>query len=244
MLLAGIVGCGQPPAGPKAKDKAAGKQDSSKQGLPVQAAPAPIPPSVEPPTRVEPPAPVEPALPVEPPAPVAPAAAVEPAVPVEPASAGWTPPKNPTDLRGDEVIPPGTLEANAKAFKKLALAKDDGVPVGGIGANGVHLDTLAVGAGWLSSRCADLTTTFTIGTNDRVNVCMRIIHSRGTTEELSIEWIKNGKSTRRSKVAVSDMHAYLTRGYLPINKGYEGEWKAVITSSDKTVLGEVSFTVN
>lgn len=238
MLLAGITGCGPAPA-PKAKDKAAGKQ-GSQQGLPAPAAPAPTPT----PTLVEPPAPVEPAAPV---LPIEPAAPVEPAAPTEPtpapANAGGTPPTNPTDLRGDEVIPPGTAEANAKAFKKLALAKDDGVPVGGIGDNGVHIDTLALGAGWSESRCAEPTTTFTVGVNDRVNVCMRVIHSRGTTEELSIDWIKNGKNSRRSKVAVSDMHAYLTRGYLPIKAGYEGEWKAVIKSTDGTVVGEVAFTV-
>ncbi|MFV8749752.1 DUF2914 domain-containing protein [Nannocystaceae bacterium ST9] len=228
VMFAGALACDAPPPAKKGSEKA----PAAKQGTPAKVEPAKVEPAKVEPAKVEAP-PVE-TPPVE--APPVEAPPVE-TPPVE------APPAGTLDVRSDAVIPAGTSAANANAFKKLAVAKGDGAPVGGIGINGVHLDALDLGAGWEKSRCADPTTTFVIGTNDRVNVCMRIIHERGTTEELSVEWIKNGKSSRRSKVAVSDMHAYLTRAYLPIHEGYAGDWKAVITSSDKTVLGEVAFKV-
>jgi hypothetical protein len=217
--------------------------------LAKQAEPAPAAPEVKPkPAPVEPvgvaPPPVEPAAveppPVEPP-PVEPAPA-EPATP--PSSSGWTPPKGLTDIRSDAAIPPGTPAANAAAYKKLPVAKDDGPPVGAIGTSGIHFDVLEVGRGWEKSRCADLTTTFTAASDTQVNVCMRIVHARDVTEELTVSWSKNGGSaTRRSKVTVKGTHAYLTRSYLPIQEGYEGDWTATIKTDDGVVLGQVAFKV-
>jgi hypothetical protein len=216
---------------------------SSKQGVaPPQAKqpePTPAQPEVKPQPPVEPaavePAPVEPA-PVEP-------APVEPA-PVEPAPSGWKAPQGLTDIRSDAAIPPGTPTTNATAYKKLPVAKGDGPPVGGIGTNGIHFDVLEVGRGWEKSRCTDLTNAFTVPTDLQVNICMRIVHPRDATEELTVEWNKNGaKATRRSKVTVKAMHAYLTRSYLPIQEGYQGDWTATIKTADGVVLGEVSFKV-
>jgi hypothetical protein len=218
---------------------------SSKPGVaPPQAkqpepAPAkPVQPPVEPPP-VEPvavePAPVEPA-PVEP-APVEPAP-VEPA-PVEPSPSAWKAPQGLTDIRSDAAP-----AANASAYKKLPVAKGDGPPVGGIGTNGIHFDVLEVGRGWEKSRCTDLTNAFTVPTDLQVNICMRVVHPREATEELTVEWNKNGaKATRRSKVTVKAMHAYLTRSYLPIQEGYQGDWTATIKTADGVVLGTVSFKV-
>lgn len=155
----------------------------------------------------------------------------------------WTRPSHPTDIRGDEVIPPGTPARNASAFRKLPVQPGDGSPVGGIGAGGIHLDELEVGQGWVKSRCSERSDEFTIGVQDRVNVCMRVVHERGTATELGIEWLRNGRQARRSKVPIGDMHALLTRAYLPISAGYEGEWLARVVAVDGTVIGEVSFRV-
>lgn len=155
----------------------------------------------------------------------------------------WTRPSHPTDIRGAEVIPPGTPERNAAAFRKLAVLPGDGPPLGGIGAGGIHLDELEVGHGWVKSRCSERADVFTIGVQDRVNVCMRVVHERGTATELGIEWLREGRQARRSKVSIGDMHALLTRAYLPISAGYEGEWQARVVAVDGTVIGEVSFRV-
>jgi Protein of unknown function (DUF2914) len=233
LIFCGLLAC----------DSGAGtdKKASSEQGLAPPPAKQPEPPPAQP--EVKPPPPVEPTAvepaPVEP-APVEPAP-VEPA-PVEPS--GWKAPQGLTDIRSDAAIPPGTPAANASAYKKLPVAKGDGPPVGGIGTNGIHFDVLEVGRGWEKSRCTDLTNAFTVPTDLQVNICMRIVHPRDTTEELTVEWSKNGgKATRRSKVGVNSMHAYLTRSYLPIQEGYQGDWTATIKTADGTVLGEVSFKV-
>jgi hypothetical protein len=229
-----------PPANKAAK--ATGRQPATPAQA-KQANPPPVQPPPVQPTAVVPP-PVEPA-PTEP-APTEPAP-TEP-LPVEPtptpSPSGWTPPQGLTDIRSDAAIPPGTAAANATAYKKLPVAKGDGPPVGGIGVNGIHFDVLEVGRGWEKSKCTDLTTTFTVPSDLQVNICMRIVHPRGVTEELTVEWEKNGGAgTRRSKVTVKDMHAYLTRSYLPIKEGYQGDWTATIKTADGTVLGKVAFKV-
>jgi hypothetical protein len=247
LVLLGVLAC---ESGPPANKNA--KATSKQAPAPPQAKQA-SPPPVQPEIKPTPPPPVEPAL--EPqgavPPPVEPTAVVPPPVepaPTEPAPtpspSGWTPPQGLTDIRSDAAIPPGTPAANATAYKKLPVAKGDGPPVGGIGANGIHFDVLEVGRGWEKSKCADLTNTFTVPTDPQVNICMRIVHPRGATEELTVEWEKNGGSgTRRSKVTVKDMHAYLTRSYLPIKEGYQGDWTATIKTADGTVLGKVAFKV-
>jgi hypothetical protein len=140
------------------------------------------------------------------------------------------------------VIPAGTPAANAKAFSKLAVAKGDGPPIGGIGPNGIHIDTLEVGKGWESSKCDQVGNVFTAGVDDKVNVCMRVIHQR-EDEELTILWQHEGKVAQRSKVAVKPIHAYLTRGWLPVKAERKGKWKASIQTADGTVLGEAGFEI-
>ena len=116
--------------------------------------------------------------------------------------------------------------------------------MGGIGTNGIHFDSMIVGRGWEKSRCVEEASTFQIGTDDRVNICLRVVHPKEAEETLTVVWSKNGaKSTRRSTVTVSSMHAYLTRSYLPIKGGYEGDWTATIETADGTVLGKVAFKV-
>lgn len=222
LVMLAVLGCGQPSMGGSTKP------NREKPPQPIQPAKRAEPSEAPTSARPSEPAPIE-------------AASSEPR-PSEP-TASPASPTTPIDIRAAELVPPGTSESNAEAFKQLAVAKGDGPPVGGIGSGGIHLDALTTGQGWAKSRCTDETTTFKIATNDRVNVCMRVVHERGTTSELSVEWVKNGKQARRSKVSVGDTHALLTRSYLPISAGYEGQWKALIKSVDGTVVGEVAFTV-
>ncbi len=240
-VLLGVLACQSPApeAGKQAKAKTEAKTP---------------PPKAEPPAKVEPPAPpapVEPA-PVEPAPPVEPVATdtagveappTETPPPTDP-NATWKPPPG-ADIRSDAVIPPGTPTANAEAFKGLPVAKGDGPPVGGIGSNGIHFDSMVVGRGWEKSRCVEATDTFTIPTDDRVNICLRVVHPKDAEETLTVVWSKDGspKATRRSSVTVKAMHAYLTRSYLPIKSGMEGDWNASIETADGTVLGKVTFKI-
>ncbi|WP_157596508.1 DUF2914 domain-containing protein [Plesiocystis pacifica] len=150
----------------------------------------------------------------------------------------------PTDPRDPAHLPPDTPAANKKAFSRLPVTKTSLPPVGGAGVNGIHLDMLEIGRGWHQSRCDLVGDTFTVGSDERVNVCMRVIHPRGEPEELTIYWERDGKLNQRSKVKVSKIPAYLTRGWLPITEARKGKWKATIKSADGAVLGEVEFTIN
>lgn len=230
--------------------------DTGKQAKPKpQAAAKTAPAKVEPPAKAEPPPPAVEPPPVEPPpveptptdAPPTDAPPTEPA-PTEPAPTDpnetWKPPPG-ADIRSDAVIPPGTPTANAEAFKALPSAKADGPPVAGIGPNGIHFDQMVVGRGWEKSRCVEATNTFKLGVDDRANICLRVVHPKDAEEVLTVEWSKEGspKATRRSNVTVKAMHAYLTRSYLPLRSGMEGNWTATIQTADGYVLGKVAFTV-
>jgi hypothetical protein len=209
-------------------------------------APTPTPPA-QPVATPEPTPPV--AIPEPPPEPVAdtdgaapPEGELPPEAepPVEP-----TPPPTPAntdDPRDPSLIPAGTPAANAKAFAKLPVNKGDGPPIGGIGPDGIHIDALEVGKGWEKSRCDLVGNSFTAGVDEKVNVCMRVVHKRAD-DELTIYWEQDGKVAQRSKVTVKAIPAYLTRGWLPVTKSRVGKWKAVVKASDGTVLGEASFEI-
>lgn len=243
-VLLGSIGCGSP--APDKQAKAAPKADTPKADTPKADPPKVDPPKADPPkvepapelvepTTAMPPEGVEPA-PTEPPA--------EPAEPpAEPAAGGWKAPAG-VDIRSDAAIPPGTPAANAEAFKALPQTKVDGPPVSGIASNGLHFDSMVLGRGWEKSKCLEATSTFTVGTDDRVNICVRVVHPADADETLLVEWSKAGtKTVRKSNISVKAMHAYLTRGYLPIKPGYEGEWTAVVKAPDGTVLATLPFTV-
>lgn len=216
----------------------------AKQQAPAKPPPTPAPqPVATPDPAPQPIAAPEPAREPEP-APEPEPAAVEAPPEPEPEPA---PPPAPTAGKSDNPrdpshVPAGTPAANAKAFAKLPVAKGDGPPIGGIGKNGIHIDTLEIGKGWHNSRCDQIGSTFTSGVDDKVNVCMRVIHPR-EDEELTIYWEHNGKLNQRSKVVVKPIHAYLTRGWLPVTSERVGTWKASIKTADGTVLGEVSFEI-
>lgn len=176
------------------------------------------------------------------------AIAPEPEPPVEPEPpAEPTPTPTPTTAksgnpRDPSVIPAGTPAANIKAFNKLPVVEGDGPPLGGIGVNGIHIDQLEVGKGWESSKCDLVGNVFTAGVDEKVNVCMRVIHPR-EEQELTIVWSRDGKVAQRSKVAVKAIRAYLTRGWLPVKTERIGKWTASIQTADGTVLGEATFEI-
>jgi hypothetical protein len=225
----------QPP--PVAKATTAELETPAPRADPEPAlAPAPEPaptPAPEPAPTPEPaPAPA-PALAPEP----APTAAPTPEPAAEP-----TPSASVVSPRDPSLVPPGTPAAHAKAFAKLPINKGDGQPIGGIGPNGIHLDKLEVGRGWHASKCDLLGSTFTAGVDERVNVCMRVVHPR-VEEELTISWEREGKLNQRSKVTVKAIPAFLTRGWLPVTADRAGKWKAIIKTADGTVLGEIAFEI-
>lgn len=134
-------------------------------------------------------------------------------------------------------VPPGTPEAFASV-----RTKRDKPPVAGIGASGIHLDELEVGTGWAKSRCEGPTRSFAAGTDDRVNVCFRVVHPK-LAEQVSVEWSFRGKVRTTTRVGVAASHAYLTRAWLPVAPSRAGEWTATIKSEDGSVLGSVAFEI-
>lgn len=148
----------------------------------------------------------------------------------------------PADLRSPSLLPAGTPEEHILAFTNLPSSKRDKPPVGGVGASGIHLDELAVGKGWASSRCEELGARFDAETDERVNVCFRVVHPR-VAETVTVEWAREGKLRQTIEVNVRSTHAYLTRAWLPVSAGRVGEWTATVKSQDGSVLGSVAFEI-
>jgi hypothetical protein len=130
----------------------------------------------------------------------------------------------------------------ASATPSVPTTNGDKPPIGAVGASGIHLDELAVGKGWASSRCDDLGTRFEVGTDERVNVCFRVVHPR-TAETVTVEWARDGKLRQSIEVNVKPSRAYLTRAWLPVSAGRVGDWTATVKSTDGLVLGQVAFQV-
>ena len=198
LALAGLsLACDSAPAAPAAK------ADPAK--TPATKAPPAKAPEPEPkPDKAEEPAPT----PEPTPDPGAAEAAPDPeASPAEAETAPEAAPEpapeaQPDNIRDPSLLPPGTPAGHVSAFERLPVAKSDKAPVGGVGANGIHLDELEIGRGWHKSRCDLVGNAFTVGIDDKVNVCMRVIHPR-EEELLLIYWMKDGKQSQRSKVKVN-----------------------------------------
>ncbi|MCA9707460.1 MAG: DUF2914 domain-containing protein, partial [Myxococcales bacterium] len=154
-------------------------------------------------------------------------------------SGGSTPPTSRSD--DPREPPPGTPDEIAAVFRRLPVSPSDGPPIGGIGANGIHIDELRMGTD-VDGTCSTLTDEFSVSGLDRAGVCVRVVHPR-EKDELQVLWQKHGGYTRRSKMVVLPKHAYRTRGYLKLRSEYIGEWTVRILSSDGVELARHEFTV-
>ena len=165
---------------------------------------------------------------------------LEAATTPKPSTATKRPSKH--ELRNPSLLPAGTPEINAEAFAALPVGKRDKAPVAGVGETGIHLDEIAVGKTWASSRCEDLSASFVPGVDERISVCFRVVHPR-EAEQVTVEWTRDGKLRQSIRVGVRDTHAYRTRAWMPVTEGRAGQWTATVKSEDGAVLGQVAFEV-
>lgn len=147
------------------------------------------------------------------------------------------------ESRDESLIPSDTPQDRKDDYLGLPVKRGDGTPVGAIGPDGTHLDDFVIGRGFTKGRCDEAADTFyTDGDDDRVNVCLRIVH-KPVEETVTVKWIKDGRPPRKTEVKVKPIHAYRTRAWLPIKGNRRGEWEAVIEASDGTELARGRFTV-
>ena len=149
-----------------------------------------------------------------------------------------------TSARDRSLVPAGTPEANAEAFTAMRQGKHDSAPVGGIGPEGIHIDSLVVGRGFTKSRCEEATQEFVVGDDDRANVCIRVVHGGANDQQLKVKWTRNGRGPKVTTLNLKNAHAYRTRAYLPLRHYSAGDWTVTVTAADGTVLGESKFTVS
>jgi len=155
------------------------------------------------------------------------------------------PPTTPAAKPGSDprTPPPGTPPDIAAVFARLPVSPADLPPVGGVGATGVHVDRIEMGASYDKTGCGGVADRFALTATERVNVCLRVVHPRAE-ETVSIVWQKNDNSTsRRGKIAIKPLHAYRTRAYLLLRKEYVGDWTVRIMSADGVELASHAFTI-
>ncbi len=155
-------------------------------------------------------------------------------------------PPAPSSVGGDLRAAPAESSPEAAAeFKRLPLSPEDGPPLAGIGATGIHVDSLSMGTE-VNRRgyCQGGDSGYSVSDRDRVNVCFRAVHHRVDDEELSVLWQKDGGTKRRTKVKVpAKKHAHRTRAFLATRSEYVGAWTVKIVSADGATLAQQSFDV-
>jgi hypothetical protein len=139
--------------------------------------------------------------------------------------------------------PPGTPPEIAATFARLPVSPADLPPVGGVGASGIHIDRIEMGASYDKDGCGSVANAFSVASLEEINVCMRVVHPR-QDEVMSIVWQKkDGSTARRGKIAVKPLHAYRTRAYLRLRAEYVGEWSVRIMSEDGVELASHAFSI-
>lgn len=152
-------------------------------------------------------------------------------------------PRADLDPRDPALVPDGTPDENATAFFAMRKSKRDGIPVGGIGPHGIHVDSLVVGRGFSNSRCESEAREFSVESDDRVNLCLRVVHAGHIEESLAVKWTRDGRGPKITELSLHNGHAYRTRAWLPIRDYSKGDWHVTVTASDGSVLGEADFSV-
>lgn len=142
----------------------------------------------------------------------------------------------------DRLVPPGTLEGNAKALRNIPHASTDRAPVGGIGPAGMHVDRIGMGTRIQDGACMGPTGKFSVREDDLAHVCFRVVHPR-VKQRVVVRWERGGKLVRRTVVPIADSHAYRTRATLPLRHRFRGEWTVRIVSTDGIELAAQSFQV-
>jgi hypothetical protein len=168
--------------------------------------------------------------------------AVEAAEPSEPRVPTSTPEITIPEVVDEPVLASSVATPSTELETEMPVSKLDKPAIGGMGASGIHLDELAVGKGWASHRCEQLDSRFEVKTDDRVNVCFRVVHPR-VAETVTVEWAREGKVRQSIDVSVQPTHRYLTRAWLPVTAGRAGEWTATVKSEDGSVLGSIEFEI-
>jgi hypothetical protein len=116
-------------------------------------------------------------------------------------------------------------------------------PEAAVSQDGIYLDSMVIGRGFSNHRCETETGEFTVGEDDRVNVCMRVMHFGHTEEPLTVKWTRNGHGPKATRVSLHNGRSWRTRAYLPIRHYSKGDWHVEVTASDGSVLGEGDFVV-
>lgn len=143
---------------------------------------------------------------------------------------------------GPRTPPPGTPAAIARVFQRLPVAIHDRAPVGAIGASGIHVDKIWLGAAYEREGCTGEASAFSLARHAQVNLCFRVVHGR-VEENVDVLWEKDGELFRRRSLPIPDLHAYRTRAYLVLRREYIGSWKARVLSVDGIELATASFVV-
>lgn len=140
-------------------------------------------------------------------------------------------------------VPSGTERAKAEAFRALPKARGDGAPLGGIGAEALHVDQLAIGSRLRAGACEGEASHFREGQHDEVHACIRVVHRR-IAQQILVRWERDGRLVRRQWLPVPSTHAYRTRASLPVKRRFAGAWTVRVLSLDGAELAVKHFRVD
>lgn len=140
-------------------------------------------------------------------------------------------------------VPTGTDRAKAEAYRDLPRARSDGEPLGGIGAEALHVDRLEVGSRLRAGACEGEASHFREGRHDEVHACIRVVHRR-IAQQILVRWERDGRLVRRQWLPVPSSHAYRTRASLPVSRRFAGAWTVRVFSLDGVELAQKHFRID
>lgn len=155
---------------------------------------------------------------------------------------GFDQPEPPLSAAAARALPADTLRQNAEVLHKLPHSPHDRPPIGGIGAEGLHIDRITMGTSYSDGACSGPVGKFSIRKDGATNVCFRAVHRR-VKQTVIVLWERNGKLMRRTFVTIGDGHGYRTRAALNLRRKYAGQWTVRVMSSDGIELASQRFDV-
>jgi hypothetical protein len=140
-------------------------------------------------------------------------------------------------------VPVGTERTKAENFRALPKGRGDGDPLGGIGAEALHVDQLSVGSRLRGGSCEGEPSHFREGQHDEVHACIRVVHRR-IAQQILVRWERDGRLVRRQWLPVPSTHAYRTRASLPVKRRFSGDWTVRVFSLDGVELATKKFRID
>jgi hypothetical protein len=106
------------------------------------------------------------------------------------------------------------------------------------------VERLLAGATYKNFSCPNPATRFSAKSTRNVNVCLKVVHKPGKTEQITLVWERNGGFAGKTPVEIPSSKATVrTRAHMKIGANRVGAWSVRAVSDRNVSLAETTFDV-